>query len=220
MRRRRAAFFEQPSLVPMADMVTNTVGVILFILIFVSLSAGGIIVSRHVPRERKTAAKAIWMLCSGGRIAEFDAEALGAQFEKTLGAPTPGTAREWVRNYAERTMMTDQFDLAGEAQTEPGTPLKPASTIRKNLLISLRKKKGDDANALNTPGSSFQRLLTEKDKTANFFFIFVRPDSVALFRAARDQLTQAGFGVGWSPLGPTEPARIALSGSGREATIQ
>jgi len=48
----------------------------------------------------------------------------------------------------------------------------------------------------------------------------VSPDSVRLFRAARDLATQYGFSVGWTPASPGGPAVISLSGNGREATIQ
>jgi hypothetical protein len=213
VRRRRAELFEQPSLVPMADMVTNTVGIMLFILIFVSLSAGGVVLSRHLPRERRTNAKVIWMFCSHGRITGFDAGVLGKEFEKPLGAPSFDTARDWARRFSGHKLTTGRFEVAGEAVAE-------SLSIRRSLMIRPRPGQGDDADAIKTPGSAFQRLLADKEKSANFFFFFVTPDSVTLFRTARDQLTQAGFGVGWSPLGADEPARISLSGGGREAMIQ
>jgi hypothetical protein len=221
MKRRRTELFEQPSLVPMADMVTNTVGIMLFILIFVALSAGGAVVARHVPREKHTDAKVVWMLCSGGRIVSFDAGALGRQLAKPLGQPSFHTAREWARSYSEQRLQTDALDVSGKAEAEFSRDSSgPGITIRRYILVRHLPNQGDDAIAISSPGSAFQKLLAGKNKAAEFFFFFVTPDSISLFRAARDRAAQSGFEVGWSPIGPGEPVTISLSGSGREATIQ
>jgi hypothetical protein len=221
MKRRRAELFEQPSLVPMADMVTNTVGIMLFILIFVSLSAGGAVVARHVPREKHTDAKVVWMVCSGGRIVQFDAADLGRQLEKPLGQPSFYTAREWARGYSAQKLETDTLEVSGKADAEfTNDSSGRTALIRKYVLVRPRPNQGEDAIAIRSPGSAFQKLLAVKNKAGDFFFFFVSPDSIPLFRAARDRATQSGFEAGWSPLGPGEAVKISLSGSGREATIQ
>ncbi len=191
MRRRRAESFEQPSLVPMADMVTNTVGIMLFILIFVSLSAGGTVIAKHLPRERHTNARIVWMFCSGGRVIEFEPYKL----------------------YAARTMQTDAFSLSTTISRRSGG-------VSKLLLVHLKPDHGDDEAAMKTQGSAFQTLLRNKNGAHDFLFFLVTPDSIPLFREARDEATHAGFGVGWSPLGQGEPAPIVISGTGQLATIQ
>jgi hypothetical protein len=218
VKRRRGEQFEQPSLVPLADMVTNTVGIMLFILIFVSLSAGGAVISRHLPRERRTNAKAVWLFCSGGHISSFDPEALRKQIEDPLGQATLENARNWARAFSAQRMETPELIVKGDATALDldGGGVR----LAKYLLIRHKPAGGDDEAALRTPGSALHKLLLEKSTADHFFFLFVEPDSIALFRAARDQIAAAGFHVGWSPLGTGEPARISLSGSGREATIQ
>ena len=134
MKRRRLQQFEQPSLVPMADMVTNTVGIMLFILIFVSLSAGGVVVAKHLPREKHTDARVVWMLCSGGRMVQFDAATLGKQLAQPLGAPSFETAEEWARMYSTRTLETDSLDVSGRAEAvlsnENSRPQRAHQTVR------------------------------------------------------------------------------------------
>ena len=115
MRQRRAATFEQPSLVPMADMLTNTVGIMLFILIFASLSAGGATIYKHLPLERTTKAEAVWMLCSGGRIVSFDPDALGKQITEGLGKPTFSNADNWAQRFAAKKFETDTLAVEGNA---------------------------------------------------------------------------------------------------------
>lgn len=218
MKRRRAEQFEQPSLVPLADMVTNTVGIMLFILIFVSLSAGGVVISRHLPRERSTNAQPVWLFCSGGHIAPFDPPTLDEQMEQPIGKPTFSNLRDWARAFSAQRMETSELMVTGDAKA---IDLDNGGVrLAKYLLVRHKPSAGDDEAAIRNPVSAFQKLLAAKSKTADFFFLFVEPDSIALFRTARDQIAAAGFHVGWSPLGTGEPARISLSGSGREATIQ
>ncbi len=214
MKRRRTEQFEQPSLVPMADMVTNTVGIMLFILIFVSLSAGGVVVARHVPREKHTEARAVWIYCSGGRIAYFDAEGLGKQMADRSGDPSATNAGLWAMRYSNQRIQTDVVEAAGDAFLESGGHLS------KSVLIRRRSNRGEDEAAIKNPDSAFQKLLAEKSRSANFFYFFVDPNSIHVFLAAREQATQAGFNAGWTPLDVDAPARISLSGGGREANIQ
>ena len=54
IRRRVRPQFHEPSLVPMADMLTNTVGVVLFILIFTVLTAGAAVVINELASRRET----------------------------------------------------------------------------------------------------------------------------------------------------------------------
>jgi hypothetical protein len=199
-------------------MVTNTVGIMLFILIFVALSAGGAVISRHLPRERRINAKAVWLFCSGGHISPFDPDALGVRMEEPLGRATLDNARDWARAFSAQQVETSELIVRGEAKALDVD--NGGVRLARYLLIRHKPAAGDDEAALRNPGAVFQKLLAEKSKTQNFFFFFVEPDSIALFRSARDQIAAAGFHVGWSPLGSGEPARISLSGSGREATIQ
>jgi hypothetical protein len=221
MRRRRAELFEQPSLVPMADMVTNTVGIMLFILIFVSLSAGGVVVSRHLPRERATEAQAVWLYCLGNRIVSFDPAELGKQLEAPLGDPSFSTANEWAHAYSARKLVTGTLKIYGQANVQyTNEATGRGARISKSVIILPRANQGEDLAAIRRPDSDFRHLLAEKNKTSDFFFFFVSPDSIPVFRAARDQATLAGFSVGWSPRAVNEPARISLSGSGTQARIQ
>ena len=144
--------------------------------------------------------------------------ALRQRMEAPLGQATLRNARDWARAFSAQRMETPELSVRGDAKAldVDGGGVR----LAKYLLIRHKPAGGDDEAALRNPGSAFQKLLAEKNKTDDFFFLFVEPDSIALCRAARDQIAAAGFHVGWSPLGTGEPARISLSGSGREATIQ
>ena len=158
----------------MADMVTNTVGIMLFILIFVSLSAGGVVVSRHLPRERKTNAKVLWMFCSGGRIIQFDPAELNKRIERGLPAQSFENAGDWARAYTARRLETDGVIVKGDAKVELNQIAGfRGAHIMKDLLIRHDPNYGDDLRAIKNTGSAFQKLLTGKSRSENFFFFFV-----------------------------------------------
>jgi hypothetical protein len=171
----------------MADMVTNTVGIMLFILIFVSLSAGGTVIAKHLPHEHRTKAKVLWLFCSQGRVIQFDPFKL----------------------YDAHVSQTEAFSLSTQTTTDS-----------KLLFVRLKPNHGDDEPAIKVHDSAFQTLLRKKNGADSFLFFFVTPDSIALFREARDEATHAGFGVGWSPLAPGEAAPLVIAGKGELATIQ
>jgi len=218
MRRPRAAPFEQPSLVPMADMLTNTVGIMLFILIFAALSTSGAVALKHLPRERSTDAKAIFMYCSGGRLARIDADALMRRIEKPLGDPTYATATAWAKRYSTQKIQTDDLDVSGEASAVyDENPFQSSVRLNKAIIAHIRKDRGDDVDAIHEGRSELQALIGTENNRDEFFFFLVDPDSIAIFRAARDRVAKAGFNVGWSSLGPGEPARIG--NGGRQAKV-
>jgi len=221
MRRRRQAAFEQPSLVPMADMLTNTVGIMLFILIFASLSTGAAVIFKHLPRERPTKASTVYMYCSGARMVHFEPAILAKELLKDAGRPTFSTATEWANKFSSRTIETDELQVSGEAEAKfSSNPFQQSIAIAAGVVVRRKGNQGADEADVKTAGSAFQKLLAQKNRNEDFFFFFVNPDSIAVFRAARDQAAQQGFGVGWTPVGAGEPGRIRFSGGGREAMVQ
>lgn len=54
MRRRRGVDPVQPSLVPMVDLLSNTVGALVFIMIFTVMAASGVVVLKRLPMEHSS----------------------------------------------------------------------------------------------------------------------------------------------------------------------
>lgn len=94
-------------------------------------------------------------------------------------------------------------------------------SFSKTLFVWPKPMRGEDASGVEAGDSAFQALLRDKSGSKNFLFFFVTPDSIPLFRQVRDDATHAGFGVGWSPLAPGEPAPMGIVSQGGEVpTIQ
>ena len=84
--RRTQTQFDEPSLVPLADMLTNTVGISVFILIFTVLTAGGAIIAKRFPMEHSTKKSDVTYICWGDRLYPLPDELI-EQFLKPLGEP-------------------------------------------------------------------------------------------------------------------------------------
>lgn len=221
MKRRRPQPFEQPSLVPMADMLTNTVGVMLFILIFTTLGAGGALIAKRLPREKKTDADSMYVLCVGGRLVKFDFREIAEGFIKPLGKPSYDTARAWARRFSEHRFETEGILASGEAEANFSEGfLQSRVTFDAALSLEPKPGAGEDIHAAVQPDSQYVQWLAGRNPRRYFVYFFVRPDSVALFQKARDVAASRGFGVGWAPLGSDEKMRFSLTGGGRSAVIQ
>ena len=127
-----------------------------------------------------------------------------------------------ANKFSSRTIETEELQASGEAEAEfTSNPFQQSVHIVAGVVVRRKGNQGSDEADVKTAGSAFQKLLAQKSKkTEDFFFFFVAPDSIAVFRAARDQAAHQGFGVGWTPVGAGEPARIGFTGGGRQATIQ
>jgi hypothetical protein len=206
---------------PEALLLMTGVGALILVLILASLSTGAAVLLKNLPRQRPASANTVWVLCSGGKIVNFDPAALEKQLRADLGEPTVSSASDWAGKYSSRAFETGQLQVSGQAKAAVDKDFFQSSAhLDVSVLVRRKPDQGEDQAAVQTPGSDFQKLLAEKDKSEDFFFFFVDPDSIESYRVARNLAAKAGFGVEWTPIGHGEPARIAMSGNGREANMQ
>jgi hypothetical protein len=207
--RRNPSRFHEPSLVPMADMLTNTVGVVLFILIFTVLTAGGAIVAKRLPMERETKAEPMALLCASGRIAPVDLDPLAKAFIDPIKPRELNLSNvdAFVTQFNSRKIERDGFVVTGEAQNL-------GFALRAVLIFRPGEVGGESAAALATPASAFRALLKNTDPAKKYANFIVYPDGLSTFRAARDLASAAGFGTGWTLYGANEPLRMCVASCG------
>ena len=206
--------FDEPSLVPLADMLTNTVGIMVFILIFTVLTAGGAVLVKRLPMEHATEQRSLTFICWDNRVYPFS-EKLFRQFLEPLGKPEPTASgrQEFTDKFAAQRVEDAYVTLTGEVDR---------SGARTDLVIVCVPKAGagETADELRRPGSAFQRALAAADRQKQFFMFNVRPDSIDAFGAARDAAAAAQVSTGWSPQLADQPIRFSLTGQGRMAKPQ
>jgi hypothetical protein len=82
-----------------------------------------------------------------------------------------------------------------------------------SMVMTPKPGKGESLEQLRHPDSAFRRELGATKKEKFFISFFVHPDSLEVFRAARDVARKEyGFSTGWNPLGPNNPASFGPGG--------
>ncbi len=211
MRRRRARpQFHEPSLVPMADMLTNTVGVVLFILIFTVLTAGGAVLTKRLPMEHTTDAKPLGFLCVSGRIVPLELDDLSKEFWRPIGHRIePGHFDEFVSRFKSRRVENDSFVLTGEFDRGFRIVIEPKPGI------------GETTNELAAPSSKYRSMLAGVDPQDKYIDFQVYPSGLTVFRAARDLANNSKFGTTWTLYGASERLSSCVNCSNPgQATIE
>jgi hypothetical protein len=216
-RHRKRRRYDTPTLVPLADMLTNTVGITIFIMIFTVLTAGGAVIAKRLPIEHSTEAGFITFLCAGNRVLALNEDRLLAEFTKPMARlssfdAVPG----WVERFNARTISTGEFVVSGDARANYSNDFfRRSVTVSQTVVFTPIPGRGESPEALRSEASAFRRFLAGRNARTHFVFFSVRPDSVAVFEAARAIAFELGFEAGWSPNSSSDGAvRFSLSGSG------
>jgi hypothetical protein len=213
-RRRRHSEFHAPSLVPLADMLTNTVGIVVFILIFTVLTAGGAISVRRLPIEHDTDIHSTeYYLCMGGKIyplrddtvqkllkplqdnAPPSTDSFQAYATRADGASTQD---EFVKVTLKAQYFEDQFRFG----------------VRQSLRFDALPDAGLYAGEVGDSSGFFRQDLAKYDPKTDAILFFVKPDSIDAFIAARDLAERQGFAWNWDTEDPATPMTINLGGDG------
>lgn len=190
---------------PLADMLSNTVGVMVFIFIFTVITAGGATVRKQLPLERPSNLQSVVVSCSGDRAQGFDHEALIQEFLEPLGEPTYETAETWIEELRRHRLEKEGVEVHAEVAYN-------------TLLFTIvpHPASGETADELKRSGSRFRTFLGQLSPEERSIFFFVHPDCLQAFQEARVVAFEKGFRTGWRPLKAGEPLRF--SPGGRELT--
>jgi len=202
MRRGRRRFaFEAPSLVPLADMLSNTVGVMVFIFIFTVVAAGGALVLKTLPLERSPDRPFEIVVCSGERVLPLDREALLSELLQPLGEPTPDTMGQWLEQLLQRRLEREDVEVSEE--------IGPGGLV---FILKPHSARGETAKALQRPRSRFRAFLGRFAPKERFVYFIVYPDGLHAFKEARSVALETGFATGWMPMKANEPIRFGNVG--------
>ncbi len=219
-RHRGSGAFHEPSLVPLADMLTNTVGIVVFILIFTVLTASGTVIAKVLPIEQSLDVDASeYFVCTGDRVYPLRS-ALIAQATKHYASfeRSPDGFAALAKELDGRTTDDDQLRLAVHAAS-----VGDATRAGLDLEITCEPVQGggDDAASVRRGVGTFVHDLAKLDPRTTALIFWVRPDGIDVFRAARERASNAGFASNWSPRDPDRPIAFRLGGgSDAPLTIQ
>ena len=226
MRRKRIRNNTAPSqnLDSFLDILTNTVGVLMFIGLFVSLLAveAGTIIRTPLRTETNKIGK--FFELRNNQIFYLSDSEIDQQVESAVS----GLVRcvkpdipddisyylydfylEKIREYERCLLIRNQklkrfYINNGDYMV---TFTENGSLKYEPVLGAV----GENAQQLEADNSQFNAVLKTLDPGINFIAFIVRPDSFSIFRAARAEALSHGFDVGWEPFAQE---RVMIFGSG------
>ena len=202
-------------LVPMADMLSNTVGIMLFIMAFTVLQTGGVLIPKRLPVEKKTDEIPIYYVCKDNRLIPLD-QSLTDKLTEGLGKPTYDTVKDWVAKFNSVKVEDDYFTIIphGEAKFNRGA-FESSAKLDLTAEFQLKDNVGDSISTFNQEGSLFKENLSAITPKEHFIYFLVYPNSIDLFRQAREYAeVNFSIGSGWGPVSSDKPILFNISGSG------
>jgi len=217
-RSRRRPQPQQPSqnLDSFLDVLTNTVGVMIFVCLFASLTAAVSPALVRTPIARETRKQGYFFECRENRAIPLDEDNASAAiqqfFRRVNDNPfvDPQHLQQQFRDFSHNTRYyTVRLSLVNFG----GQP------IIQTLFQPRDRFGGESVASLDTSTSTFRQTLSRLSPSRHSLIFFVRPDSFDCFRAARAIAWRNGFDVGWEPM-TEDRAIIFVSGGGRRVTVQ
>jgi hypothetical protein len=205
---------QQPNLDSFLDILTNTVGVLVFVLLFVAISAADASILVRTPLRAETDKSAKFFEITGDRVVHLDDDA-GSDRVSALLRSLPRANLYNLRYIVDRvygfeaTISNYRVDLVGSFLNGD---LSTRYRLREDREVGTR------LGALKSSDSEFQRILSQLDPEEDYVAFIVRPDAIEAFRAARDLAAKKGLATGWEPF---EADRTIVFGrSGRTVGVQ
>ena len=215
------------------DILTNTVGVLMFISLFVTLiaSQADSIVKTPLASESKKIPR--FFEIRENKVTYINDEQVGKEIEQITGnlpacnrPDNPGGSSLFSDpNYAARindyrSCLRSRGQRIANFQTRTeyyDVRMINASTF--SLIYEpIPTKEGESKEELALPQSEFLQVLEKLDPKQDYLAFIVRPDSFSGFRAAREQAWAKGFDVGWEPHKTERP--IVFGSGGRAIGVQ
>ena len=229
-RKRRRNSKPDQNLDSFLDILTNTVGVLMFISLFVTLIAveADSIVKTPLASETKKTAR--FFEIRENKVTYLNTGKVGEDMDRVVG------------NLPSCNKPNFDLDSASADYLSGMQFYKSCVQNRANRLINFRtqtefynitmvdartftmnyepipNKPGENAEELALTDSKFNQALAELDPQKDYLAFIVRPDSFASFRAAREQAWGQGFQVGWEPHKTEDP--IVFGSGGRAIGVQ
>jgi hypothetical protein len=213
------------------DILTNTVGVLMFIGLFVSLlavEAGTII---RTPLQSNTHKIGQFFEIRNNELFYLSDPQVEREIDRLLvNLPTcyrpniPENIESYLDNfYLEETTKYQECQQRKYAKVQnfsydTGHYIISFLNAKAVQYQPIDEAKGENKKDLKQSNSQFKTILNNLDPDLNYIAFIVRPDSFSTFRSARQQAWNEGFDVGWEPLSQNSP--LVFGSGGRSIGVQ
>ena len=229
------------------DILTNTVGVLMFISLFVTLitvqadtqaksetksqadseveEQGNSIV--RTPLASKTEKRARFFEIRDNKITYINDAQVGEEMDRVIGnfpaCEKPDFSRdsEYMArmNFYHSCLQNRARRLINfQTKTKYYTVTMVNPSTFSLLYEPIETQSGETQAQFTQPNSDFNQVLRQLNPNEDYLAFIVRPDSFYAFRAARELAWKQGFEVGWEPHNIGNP--IVFGSGGRAIGVQ
>lgn len=220
--RRTRTTGDELTLDSLMDVLTCSVGVMLFVVIFAVIEAKGtsvIVFSPPFLREPPGSSHRVLALALDGRVRILDARAAVERLTEDFVQLTYEDVPAFVDAANRKGVSDGHFSYRLVYRDEE------AGEFRRKRVISVQVDElpgvtGDSPDDLASGASAFERSLAQLDKNRHWLAFGVDADSVEVFRAARAIAMDRGFATGWDPVSMAFPYEEVIIGGGRKKQVE
>ncbi|MEO0836117.1 MAG: hypothetical protein AAFY16_09050 [Cyanobacteria bacterium J06642_3] len=193
------------------DILTNTVGVLMFISLFVTLIATGSSpktrVTIQTPLASPTDKDQLWFEITGNKVSHLNVRQIREEeIELTGNLPNcnkPGNVNSDQYALRQRNYESCLLSIIGrQSNFRSNTDNYRVRTSDGGVSLLFEPSStdiGETTSQLMAIDSQFQQILAQFNPDQDSLAFIVRPDSFEAFRTARKQAWDAGYEVGWEP---------------------
>jgi len=204
------------------DVLSCSVGVMLFIVIIAVIDARGTNILLYSPpllREPPENSHRILALCQGGKVRIMD---VATALETLLGSTQQ-------LNYADVPGFVDEANRKNVSDGNFNYKLvfreEPYGEDNRRRVVSLRvearpETDGETTSELEDGPSAYERSLAGLDEERNWLAFGVDTDSLEVFRKARSIALERGFSTGWDPVSIEFPYEEVILGGGFKQRVE
>ena len=201
------------------DILTNTVGVLMFISLFVTLIATGSSpktrVTIQTPLSSPTDKESLWFEIEDNKVRHLNLRQVRKQeLELSENLPNCNQPNNSDTDYISRqnAYQSCLLSILGrQSNFRASTKNYRVRTVDGGVSLQFDPASadvGENPSQLTAANSDFRQVLAQFDPKQDYLVFIVRPDSFEAFRNARKQAWDAGYEVGWEPLEPELPIKI------------
>ena len=198
------------------DVLTNIVGVLIFVSLFASLAANGGAPKTHLtiqtPLASTTDKEPLWFEIQNNKVSYLNLRQIRNKEIELSGSlpncnkPSSGDSAS-LSNYQSCLLSI----LGRQSNFRVDTDSYQVRTVDQGVSLlfePLSNNIGETATQLTTVNSAYKQVLSKSNPNKDYLAFIVRPDSFEAFRDARKQAWEAGYEVGWEPLEQDAPIKI------------
>lgn len=213
---------DEMNLDSLMDVLSCSVGVMLFIVIFAVIEAKGtnvLIYSPPLLREPPDSSDRVLALALGGKIRILDAESALDQLFEGIDRLSYDSVPKFVSRANRKNVSDEYFSYRLVYRDEK------YSEFQRKRVVSLRVDElpgvlGESSDDLVSALSVFERSLSRLDRRQRWIAFGVDADSVEVFREARAIAMERGFPTGWDTVSIEFPYEEVVLGGGSRKQVE